>query len=428
MLHRTSPALLITILLVGCTAELATPRADIDREAGADDPATIDAIDALIVANASARSGAPVTLADAATVDSDGDGIPDEVEETMLRRYRPYYRFSLANGEDESYRPADVVAVMTSAQLVMDEDGGGTTAPVAGCGRAGDAHLDPPESLYECAPDASLAVSGTKATYALNLDNTMYHGVDFATAQSEATGLYGHVAPTTINGHDAYKIEYWQFFAFNNQDISIAGIDSFGDHEGDWTSVQVWFDRVLQRIVHVRYLIHGKEAVFDIPAVTPSCTDCTIELHGASYDPDPPEFFSNVSAYSNNAAQFYVDDQKFKHVVVYIERGAHEFWPGAWGHAEVDVEGLFTVALNPHHGDGTSYLVPNVTDRLFDMGEMDAPMTREGRLILPFDGFWGSTNTYEVGFWGPVRRSPVGPALHCSWRWPVGGPLVGCEN
>jgi len=346
-----------------------------------------------------------------------------------LRRYRPYYRFSQASGQDETFRPADAIDVLSHAQLVVDApDGGGTSGPVAGCGRAGDAHLDPPESLYACAPDASLAVSNGLTSYALNIANATYSGVDFATAEADATGLYGHVSPTTINGHDAYMIEYWQFFAFNNQDISILGVDTFGDHEADWTSVQLWFDRVLGRIVRVRYLIHGKQATFDIPAVTPSCSDCMLEIHGANYDQDPPEFFSTVAAYSNNSAQFYIDAQKFKHVVVYVERGAHEFWPGPWGHASVDVEGLFTLQLNPHNGNGPSYLVPSVTTRLFNVGEVDAPLTRAGSLLLPFDGFWGATNTKEVGFWGPLQRSPIGPALHCSWNWPSGQPLAGCEH
>jgi hypothetical protein len=244
---------------------------------------------------------------------------------------------------------------------------------------------------------------------------------------SEGTGLYGHVAPTTIGGHDAYKIEYWQFFAFNNQDITILGLGSFGDHEGDWTSVQLWFDKVEHRIVKARYLIHGKAVTFDIAAMTPACRGCMIEMQGASYDANPPEFLSNPGPYSNNQAQFWVDDHRYKHIVVYVERGAHEFWPGAWGHASYSV-GPISFALNPHNGSGPSYLVPDVQDRLYNMGEVGHALTRAGRLILPFDGFWGSTNSHSVGWWGPVRRSPVGPALHCSWRWPDRDPVPGCEG
>src|SRR5258706_8558880 len=141
MMKRT----LIAIVLGGCTAELAPGAADPDVDAEPDDPSTVDTIDTLITAN----EQAPVAIADAATVDADRDGIADATEELMLRRYRPYYRFSQASGEDETFRPADAIDVLSHAQLVVDApNGGGTSGPVAGCGRAGDAHLAPPETLY----------------------------------------------------------------------------------------------------------------------------------------------------------------------------------------------------------------------------------------------------------------------------------------
>ena len=48
---------------------------------------------------------------------------------------------------------------------------------------------------------------------------------------------------------------------------------------------------------------------------------------------------------------------------------------------------------------------------------------------MSFDGMWGCTNTKEIlGTFGPQRRSPVGPALHCSWTYPDGRTIAGCEN
>lgn len=366
--------------------------------------------------------------ADTMTADRDGDGISDVLEEQLLRRYRPYYKFSQAGGTDEPFRPADAVAELENAQLVMDKsDYDGTTDPLSGCGRSGDHHLDPADQLYTCRTDTSLNASMAKSTYALNLADARYHGVSFDEARANATGLYGHVAPTTINGHEAYKIEYWQFFAFNNQNLSFLGDDSIADHEGDWTSVQLWFDRELHRLAEIRYLVHGKAITFAIPASNPSCTDCMLELHGASYNPKPGNFFTDEASYSNNAAEFYIDANKYKHVVVYIEQGAHEFWPGAWGYAKKTF-GPFGFTLNPHQGAGPSYLVPAPADRVFNLGEVDAPLTRAGKLILPFNGFWGSTNTRELIEFGPSRRSPVGPALHCSWKWPDDSSISGCEG
>ncbi|MDB4958474.1 MAG: hypothetical protein JWO36_6043 [Myxococcales bacterium] len=411
---------LLFLALASCAATLETNDA-VDEEADAEDPGQADAIAVMI----QDQADGPVVAEK--SVDLDGDGIPDTVEEMLLRRYRPYYRFSKQDGDDEQYRPADPIAQLTNAQLRIAAKGGdGTSDPIAGCGRAGDHHLDPPDALYTCRTDTSLVTSPHKSNYALNLENARYHGVSFAEAQANATGLYGHVAPATINGHSAYKIEYWQFFAFNNQDISVLGMGSFGDHEGDWTSVQLWFDRELHRLVEARYLVHAKAITFTIPSLTPSCRNCTINVKGPNYDPDPPNFFDKPEAYSDNQAQFFIDDQHFKHVVVYIENGAHEFWPGPWGHAHVNV-GPLDVDLNPHNGSGPSYLVPETT-RLYNMGEVEHPLTRAGRLIMWFNGFWGSTNTKELVVFGKQRRSPVGPALHCSWTWPGRGPLPGCEH
>jgi hypothetical protein len=395
-----------------------------DSDADSNDGSQMDDIVALM----NSDGDSSLTLQATATADRDRDGIPDATEELLLRRYRPYYRFSQDGGTDESFRPANPVAELTNAQLKsLDLGGTGASDPIAGCGRADDHHLDPPDSLYSCRADTSLLVSKVKSNYCLNLDNTRYHGVSFADAKANATGLYGHVAPTTIDGHAAYHIEYWQFFAFNNQDISVLGLGSFGDHEGDWTSVQLWFDRELHRLVKVRYLLHGKSAEFTMPALSPTCRDCMIDVKGPHFDPNPPNFFDDVAAYSDNQAEFYIDDHRFKHVVLYIERGGHEGWPGAWGHAQQSV-GPFTIKLNPHNGSGPSYLVPNVNDRLFNMGEVDHPLTPAARLILWFDGFWGCTNSKEGVVVGAQRRSPVGPALHCSWQWPDRGPLAGCEH
>ena len=409
------------VMATGCTADVpAIDGNDVEAD-NVDDSADIIAI-------TDGQADSPGVTADALTADRDNDGISDVLEEQLLRRYRPFYKFSQDGGADEPFRPADAVAELQNAQLEKDQsDYDGTTDPLSGCGRAGDHHLDPPEQLYTCRTDTSLNVAHGKSSYALNLADARYHGVSFAEAEANATGLYGHVAPATINGHEAYKIEYWQFFAFNNQNISVLGDDSIGDHEGDWTSVQLWFDREQHRLAEIRYLVHGRAITFAIPPSAPTCTDCALELHGANYNAKPDNFFTQQAEYSNNSAEFYIDAHKYKHVVVYIEQGAHEFWPGAWGYARVTF-GPFGFSLNPHQGAGPNYLVPAPADRLLNMGEVDAPLTNEGKLILPFNGFWGSTNTKELIEFGPSRRSPVGPALHCSWKWPDGSSISGCEG
>jgi len=396
-----------------------------DVEADVEGPARRAQLAALVAAHLA--PGAPAG-GDPATADRDDDGIADALEEDLLRRYRPFYRFSKKDGNDEDRRPADAVEELRHAQLkTMKGDGDGVTDPVAGCGRAGDQHLDPPASLYTCRSDDSLVTTPSKTKLCLNIENDRYPGVALDEAKTKATGLYGHVAPDTIDGHPAYKIEYWQFYAFNNQDITVLGLGSYGDHEGDWTSVQLWFDRTAGRVARVLYLVHGKTISFEVPAASTSCRSCTAKVHGAHFDPNVGNFYddSERPKYNDNQAEFFVDAQGFKHVVVYVEHGGHESWAGSWGHAQIDV-GPIAIHLNPHGGDGTSYLVPDVQDRPLNMGEVDKPLTVEGSLILPFNGFWGSTN--DTDFAGPVRRSPVGPALHCSWKWTAHGPLAGCEG
>jgi hypothetical protein len=239
------------------------------------------------------------------------------------------------------------------------------------------------------------------------------------------------VANDTVNGHPAYKIEYWQFFPFNNQDITFLGFGSFGDHEGDWTSVQVWFDRTLHRLAKVQYLIHGKSILFNIPqGSAPSCRSCAAEVKGARYDPNLGNFFDDQERpkYDDNRAEFWIDARGYRHVMVYIERGGHEFWPGAWGHAEPASIGPVTIHLNGHNGAGTTYLVPDVADRPLNAGEVLQPLGKDARLVLGYDGHWGCTNTKDLAGHGPLRRSPVGPALHCEWKWPERAPVAGCEH
>src|SRR5690349_5319235 len=85
-----------------------------DSEADADDPGQVAQVADLVSGEADAPGA---TYADVATADRDGDGIPDVTEEMLLRRYRPYYRFSKGDGGDETYRPADPIAQLSNAQL-----------------------------------------------------------------------------------------------------------------------------------------------------------------------------------------------------------------------------------------------------------------------------------------------------------------------
>jgi len=435
-----SALLASAILVTGCgaaddasdgteTADSLTANA-VDVEANPENPARRAELARVIAANVDAETAGAAHSTVSTTSDLDQDGIADALEEDLLRRYRPYYKFSVSGEKQEDNRPADPVTEITHSQLKQFTGDDGTTDPIKGCGRAGDAHLDPAVSLLTCRPDTSFLAAKAKKTYCLNIDNTRYSGVSFDEAKSKATGLVGHVANDTVNGHPAYKIEYWQFFAFNNQDITVLGLGSFGDHEGDWTSVQLWFDRTAQKVTKVEYLIHGKNIVFDIPAgPAPNCKSCFIDVKGPHYNPNLGNFFDDAERvkYQDNQAEFFIDANGYRHPVVYIERGAHEFWPGAWGHAHIDAK-IETLHLNPHNGQGVAYLVPDQMVRPFNLGEVTHPLTSDARIILQYDAYWGCTNSHDLFGYGPQRRSPIGPAIHCEWKWPSGGPVAACEH
>jgi hypothetical protein len=401
-----------------------------DVEAAPEAPGRRDELARVIAAHLDPQTF-PTPAAFDATTDADKDGIADSLEEDLLRRYRPYYKFSKSGSSDETYRPADPVTEITYSQLREHQGDSDVSDPLPGCGRAGDHHLTPASQLFSCKPDTNFQVAKAKKDYCLNIADARYGGVPMAEAKTDATGLVGHVINDTVNGHAAYKIEYWQFFAFNNQDITFLGLGSFGDHEGDWTGVQLWFDRVVSKIVKVEYLIHGKSITFNIPAnAKPTCKGCFQTVKGSQWNITNLGNFFDANErlkYQDNQAEFFIDANGYRHVVVYLEHGAHENWPGAWGHAEIDI-GFETVHLNPHGGDGTQYLVPDIMTRPFNAGEVAHPLTPDARIVLNYDAYWGCTNTKDLLGFGPQRRSPIGPAIHCEWKWPTGGSVAQCEH
>lgn len=380
-------------------------------------------LDPVTVSESKAQPGDP-------NADFDQDGIPDVLEEQLLRRYRPYYEFTKEGDDVEEHRPSDAVAEVESSQLKQMSGDDDVSDPIAGCGRASDQHLIPASSVLTCKPETSFAKAKKITTYCLNHANARYAGVSADEAKKKATGLYGHVSPDKVNGHNAYKIEYWQFYAFNNQDITVLGMGSFGDHEGDWTGVQVWYDREADVIAKVGYMIHGKEVFFNVPPGTKaSCKSCFNTVKGKKFNPNVGSIFDDAEypKYNDNQAEFWIDEQGREHVKLTIERGGHEGWPGKWGKGEHKA-GPVTIKINGHSGGGLAYLVADVKDRAWNLGEVAHPLTPGARVILDFNGHWGCTNAKDVFGLGPQRRSPVGPAMHCEWKWPDGKSVAGCEH
>ncbi|HEY8076691.1 MAG TPA: hypothetical protein VIF62_21345, partial [Labilithrix sp.] len=298
-----------------------------------------------------------------------------------------------------------------------------------GCGAAPNYHLDPVSTLFTCRKDTSFLSNFAKTTYAINVADADYGGVSFAEYEKNGEGFFGHVVSDTVNNHPAYKIEYWQYYAYNNQDLGVPGFREFGDHEGDWTGLQVWYDRTENRIAQVLYLIHGRKAWFHYTAamVTPTCASCFVAIKGPKYNASPGNFFdaAHTPEYTDNQSEIWFDDKKSPHVVIHVENGGHESWPGAWGHADIDLK-ITTWHPNPHKGDGTKMIAPVPTNRPLNAGEVKSPMTSDFATILQYNGYWGNTNADDLNV--RLRKSPPGPASHCEWKFPDRGSITACEN
>jgi len=224
-----------------------------------------------------------------------------------------------------------------------------------------------------------------------------------------------------------YKVEYWQFFGYNGVDKPF----DLGDHEGDWTSVQVIVDAGTLAPVQVHHFMHGYRAGFDIQP-----RQCTIngtwgpcvytvtleggrvrEYRGRNYS-FPVDFYWHKTRDNDNAASAMTAQNnvlrmmqdpvtgEYSHPVVYVEHGGHEFWPTE----------RWSMQDSPNHNGADaahSYLAappPN-------LGEVEAPLaeTAEATIVLRYNGRWGA--------YSRQNDPPQGPALHNGWTWPASSSI-----
>jgi hypothetical protein len=362
-------------------------------------------------------------------IDSDGDGIEDRVEDVLLERFRPYFKFSKQNGHDDDNRPTDVLWYLERSELLTtgDEDASPVidnsvfrNRPAAVVFKEGNS------SWFTTYGPSDLTAHGVRSEYRVNPleklpwasgDNLGRRGPEWPTVVAKKNiGLYGHVVPIRLSGPKAYdryhvpspqdsgdlyyKIEYWQFFGFNDDDIGMAGC-----HEGDWITVQLLYNPRSDAIETVWHYEHGKiETTFNINGSSgpfdvslPGSTEHFVEYKGRNYG-DYGDIGAIKDNYSDNTLLFCQDPvtQKFTHPVAYIEWGAHEPWPTRAG---------FYPGVPNHDGNSYSYLVatpPNV-------GEVGKPSNAPGAIeVLHYNGHWGA-----------LGDGPPGPPLHWQWTWPL---------
>jgi hypothetical protein len=347
--------------------------------------------------------------------DADYDDIPDGIEALLLLKFRPYYLFSTNKGNDEHYLPTYYNDYLRRCGLINRMDSGDVEFAVHGA-FAGD----PGQILsVNCAPDGrcptDLTTFHDRSNYRLQVDPSFYQGFDdgrdLASHWNDIVsignvGLYGHVVPDQ-NGN--YKIEYWQFYAYNYADQV-----SFYDHECDLECVHLLVNMASLICVSTTHYVHGTPIHFEMlnfkfEPLKPHWTNNIAEYRGENYGATGIDIFNSSDAAQNNVVRFYAEilpDGSVGeplHPLVYIEYGTHASWPS---------ENWSYFGAPDHSGDSHQFL----TTMPPNLGEVQNPMSEEARVILQFCGYWGSYA--GPGLPGHPNDNSPGASLHQSWTWP----------
>ena len=193
-----------------------------------------------------------------------------------------------------------------------------------------------------------------RTDYFINPDEAGRRGVDWSVARrSRRTGLYGHVVPIHLDAAATYdrsqppaaagagrtlfyKVEYWQFFGYSSNGKPL----DIGDHEGDWTTVQLIVRPgkpaigTPPQLMSVFFYAHGKEMAFDLASKTEEVLmdNGTVKesarLPVQRARPRPGRRGSRGEG-PNHVLRLRVDPETggFTHPIVFVEHGSHEFWP-----------------------------------------------------------------------------------------------------
>jgi hypothetical protein len=330
------------------------------------------------------------------TVDSDMDGVPNYVEDRLLARFRPYYKFSIDNGGPEVYHPIDALSFVQHSNLLIENGIAVTNAQL-------NANANSLLKAFGNADGSSdLGITDQKTGYALDLDDSQRKGdADWDHIRVHAVGLYGHVVPlhedkSNSSGVTGYRIEYWQLYGFND-----APVDSYR-HEGDWENITLLVERDQQSIRTVTDAIHSSSVTFHLAnSKRVDRGGGVIEYQGTGTGKPYRGYIdldvagpAGIGWAQDNLLWLYCDGTECTHPMVYVEWGGHESWPTPYWD---------WIGARNHNGEGLSYLTATPPN----LGEFDHPDPRYpgANLIMHFNGSWGHYND-----------SPPGPTLH-SWAF-----------
>jgi len=382
--------------------------------------------------------------------DADRDRIGDATEYALLQRFSPLYLFSnslIVFGVAENYRPTDPVWYIRRSELLRSGDEQSRTII------PNSILINNPLAILTAQTSSDLTLNPRKTDFHIDPVGTFQgddsnpgrHGQSWETILAKKNvGLFGHVVPYTVPqtaptfyggnlfglqerwesywqshwgpyaGRTLYKIEYWQFFGYNDTGAEF----DIGDHEGDWATVQLLYDPKAQNIVRVAHYAHGREISFFLHTARSNRIDYlpfgtpilyyTGENFGGTFDDAGATAQENTLMLAKDPAT-----QAFSHPIVYVENGSHEFWPTMDGRFCVDL--VLGKGCAPNHAGldvGHNYLTVNVPN----LGEVEAPSNVEGALlILRYNGYWGA--------YSRLNSPPPGPTLHTEWQWPIDSKL-----
>lgn len=358
-----------------------------------------------------AVAGATYAQCSVTPTDSDGDCIPNSVEDALLSALEPVW----VPGETQQPPPQNIGWMLPHGYIQWRDAGVGgqwtgrypalnASAPLAGFISTLRNHVSQGRA-YEY----QFAYFDNQFRYSEDGADTL----TWARCVTESRGVYGRVWQPSGAAANEYSVQYFMHFGWNETDTP-SGCDA-GNHEGDWIGVDFDVDATSitqPRIIRAVYHNHGRQIIVQSPAGL---------------------LFSGT------------------HPHVYLERGTNETWPNAGDHGFYGDEppplittnrrleaagctGEHTThcnqgytAVRQHWGSGGEY---RITAR--NLGELGADaIDPVYNFILEYPGMYGSW--WSSGCWifdFLDTHSPEGPPYGSNgnkiWRrqsWSWGGPF-----